>query len=51
MKISVIIPCRNEKRHIREFLDSLLAQSYPNLEYMVIDGGSQDQTVDILKVF
>jgi len=28
MKISLVIPCRNEKGHIREFLDSLLAQDF-----------------------
>ena len=52
MKISVIIPCRNEKRHIREFLDSLLAQELDpgwEIEVMVADGMSDDGTREVLR--
>ena len=54
MKISVIIPCRNEKRHIGEFLDSLLAQELEpgwQLEVLVADGLSDDGTRDILRQY
>lgn len=47
MKVSVIIPCRNEKRHIREFLDSVLAQQLDTgweMEILVADGMSDDGT-------
>jgi succinoglycan biosynthesis protein ExoA len=47
MKISAIIPCRNEKRHIREFLDSVLAQQLDagwEMEVLVADGMSDDGT-------
>jgi len=46
--ISVITPTLNQAGFIRETLDSVLGQDYPNLEYLVIDGGSSDGTKDIL---
>lgn len=52
MIVSVIVPCRNEKRHIREFLDSLLAQKLEpgyEVEILVADGMSDDGTRDILR--
>ena len=52
-KISVIIPCRNEKNFIRQTLDSLLYQTIPRDEYeiIVVDGLSEDGTTDILKEY
>ena len=50
--ISVIIPCRNENRHIREFLDSLLIQDLDpdwQLEILVADGLSDDGTRETLR--
>lgn len=52
MKISIAIPCRNEKRHIREFLDSVLAQDFDpdwEVEILVADGLSDDGTRDVLR--
>jgi glycosyltransferase involved in cell wall biosynthesis len=54
MKISIIVPCRNEKRHIRDFLDSLLAQELdPDwmIEILVADGFSDDGTRDLLRQY
>jgi len=51
MKISVVIPCRNEKRHICEFLDSLMNQSLDRdweIEILVADGLSDDGTRKVL---
>lgn len=51
MKISVIIPCRNEKGHICEFLDSVLSQVLDadwDLEILVADGMSDDGTREVL---
>lgn len=52
MTVSVIVPCRNEKQHIREFLDSLLAQELDpgcDVEILVADGMSDDGTREILR--
>lgn len=50
-KISVVIRTYNEKRHIREVLESLKKQSYQNFEIIVVDSGSEDGTLDILKEY
>jgi glycosyltransferase involved in cell wall biosynthesis len=50
-KISVIIPAFNRGRYIRQTVDSVLNQSYPNLELIVVDDGSSDGTRAILEQF
>lgn len=47
--VSVIVPARNEERSIGATLDSLRAQEYPNLQIIVVDGGSTDDTVGIVE--
>jgi glycosyltransferase involved in cell wall biosynthesis len=47
--ISVVIPSFNHGRFIAAAVDSLLNQNYPNLEVIVMDGGSQDGTVESLR--
>jgi len=51
MKVSIIIPCRNEKKFIGKCLDSIIAQNYPKdkLEVLVIDGMSEDGTREIVR--
>ena len=51
MKISVITACRNSERCIRFAMESVLQQTYPDIEYLVVDGGSTDATVEIIKSF
>lgn len=50
-KVSVITVVFNGEAHIEETLLSVLGQTYPNLEYIVIDGGSTDGTVDIIQKY
>jgi len=47
--ISIVMPSYQSARFIRQALDSVLSQHYPRLELLVMDGGSRDGTVDILK--
>ncbi len=50
-KVSVIIPTYNEEGDIEKCLDTLLKQSYKNLEIIIVDDGSTDKTRDIVKKF
>ena len=49
--ISVCIPARNEAANIRNCVNSLIAQDYPNLEIIAVDDRSSDSTLDQLKEF
>ena len=49
--VSVIIPCHNSTAYIFRLLDSLLNQTYPNMEIYAIDNDSEDNTADIIKSY
>jgi chlorobactene glucosyltransferase len=49
--VSVLVPARNEERSIGACLDSLLNQTYPSYEVLVLDDGSDDRTADIAREF
>lgn len=51
MKISIITVTFNSGETVRDTIESVLKQEYLNFEYFVIDGGSKDNTVDIIKEY
>lgn len=50
-KISIVTVCYNAAATIGETIESVLGQTYPNVEYIIIDGGSTDGSVDIIKQY
>lgn len=49
--VSVVIPAFNAERYIRKTLDSVIQQTYKNLEIIVVDDGSSDRTADIVSTY
>lgn len=49
--ISIVTPCWNRAYYIEEAINSVLTQDYSNVEHIIVDGGSVDGTLDILKKF
>ncbi len=50
-KVSVIIPAYNEEKTIAKTINSILASDYPNFEVIVVNDGSKDNTLEIVKEF
>ena len=50
-KISIVMPSFNQEKFIEQSILSILNQSYPNLQLIIIDGGSNDRTVEIIKKY
>lgn len=51
MKVSIITTCYNRVSTIRGAVESVLAQDYPDIEYIIVDGASTDGTVEILREY
>ena len=50
-KISIITVSFNSEKTIEETIQSIISQNYSNLEYLIIDGGSKDKTLDIVEKY
>lgn len=51
LRIGIVTPSLNQGRFLRETIESVLKQEYPNLDYWVVDGGSTDNTREILESY
>ena len=49
MKISIITVCYNSAKTIEKTFDSVASQTYKDIEYIVVDGGSKDETLNIIE--
>ena len=51
MKVSIITTCLNSEKTIKKTILSVLSQDYSNVEYIIIDGGSKDDTMNKIKKY
>ena len=49
MKVSIVTTCLNRVNTIGKAIESVLAQDFPDIEYIVIDGGSTDGSLDVIR--
>ena len=50
-KVSVIMPCYNQEKYIAEAIESVLAQTFSDIEAIVVNDGSVDGSLDIIKSY
>lgn len=49
MKVSIITSCYNREKTIRGAVESVQAQDYPYIEYIIVDGASKDQSAVVIR--
>src|SRR5262245_62632425 len=49
--ITIVTPVRNGVEHLRDCIESVLVQGYDQLEYVIVDGGSTDGTIDLIREY
>lgn len=51
LQITIITVCKNSGQFLEETINSVIRQTYPNIQYIIVDGGSTDDTINIIKKY